>query len=429
VTVIELAREPPPAAAGRRARRRRGRAAPSALVVAALLALGLAGGTPPLPGLAQVGALPVAAGEYALAGGVLYEIEPGSVVPARLAAYRVPDGRRLWRTTLSGPVDLVRTVLAPAPGTGGVVLARSGLSPAVSWVSALDARTGRVLWGAPSKVDVAMLAGGVALLSSAPNGPSDVLAVDLNTGTTIWRRAPAAGTTVTPGRDRVLLEAPEGGVQVLAARYGTVLAAGSLPASERVLLVTGDAVYTQPGGRAEQISRYDPAGGGDRGAGGAGALVPRWSTGLPAPVLAVTQCGAMLCVQLGENGIAGVDPDSGAVLWRDRALTIVDLAEDGRLVTGGPHAALVDTSTGRELLPLAGAQRVGTSESGAPLYRVESDNGGGLLAVLEVSGARLVPVGALPGSLPDDGCQAAGGYLTCRVVDRLIVWRYPALPT
>jgi hypothetical protein len=63
---------------------------------------------------------------------------------------------------------------------------------------------------------------------------------------------------------------------------------------------------------------------------------------------------------------------------------------------------------------------------GCPLYKVDTGGSGTVLAALDMAGGRLVPVGRLTGSVPDDPCQAAHGYLACRVADRFVVWRYPA---
>lgn len=387
-----------------------------ALAVVALLAVGPGGGRPPLPVLPRVGAIPVAAVSFELDGGVLYRVEPDTANTVGVAADDVLTGRRLWRTALSGPVDLVQTVLAAGPAGGGVVLARSGLSPAVSWVSALDARTGRVLWGAPARVDVAVLAGGVVLLSSAPDGPNEVLAVDAHTGRTIWRATPPAGTTVVAGVDRVLLSRLDGQAEVLAADSGALLGAGSLGGVGHVLLVTGEAVYAQSPTDAGRLYRLDLT-----------TFRRHLLLGLPDAIASLRSCGPVLCARMVDGDLVGVDPHTGDPRWRDPRLTIVDLVGGGHLVTAGPHPAVLDAATGRVLLRLSG-DRVGASGSGAPLYRVENDAGAALLATLDLASARLVPVGRLSGPAPDDVCGAASGRLACLVGDQFVMWRYPVPP-
>jgi outer membrane protein assembly factor BamB len=411
MVLIELDRDRPPVAAGRTGRRRPSRLWP-AVLVAALVLTGLEGAVPSLRPLVPIASIPDAgAQDFALSGGILYQVEPDPAVPGRVAAYRLAGGDRLWSVALPEPVDLVLPA-PPSSSDAGVLLAQSFQATARAAVSAVDTGSGRLLWRAAGDIGAFPTGRSIVVLGAVP-GSTETRAVDLRSGATVWRRSLGDGSyrVAAADNDDILLVSPDGGVEVLDAGTGRLRATGRPLPGQLPLDLDGGALYAVSAVDDREIHAYDLA-----------TLAQRWSARLPDPPDTVWSCGSARCASAGRVLLA-VDPDTGRVRWRQARLPGERVDLGGRTVTFRSALGDAFTSTGRTSVVYR-TQPNPVTDLGPPLYTMEAGTGS-LLVRLDPATARRQVLGLLPAGLASSRCHATGGYLACDISGRYLAWRYP----
>ncbi len=270
-----------------------------------------------------------------------------------LSTYRLPSAQPIARLGL-GKIGAVSGVVQ----VGGIVLVTFG-DPATT--IALDAATGQRFWSLEGTV--LSVAGGAALVSTSfSDGTGADLVVDLTTGATRWSVTQPLGGQITvaglpdwaglpsvadrspvAGWPRWLLTTTAGGlVTAYDGRTGARLGSTTVPgltgpftysAGDRFLIGTGPAGITAlslPGlGRIWH------------------APVDRRTDELE------PDCVAVLCADLGQEGVAALDPVTGRTLWTSTRWSTLVPFGDGLLGAAGDGAVdglplvRLDPATGR----------------------------------------------------------------------------------
>ncbi|MGC9666536.1 PQQ-binding-like beta-propeller repeat protein [Planosporangium sp. 12N6] len=450
-------------------------------LVAVLVVAGLFGDDARLP-LRPVLTTPFTPTDFDLRGDVLYVFD-GSYAPNEVSAYRLWDGRRLWRarspkTTTYTTVRQVgaRTLLIPESGS-------CGADDPVSTV-AVDTGSGREVWRHPGTPQPPVSGGGVVLMSrpaasgcgagSRP-GRGYWEAVDAATGAVMWSTELAADVRALfeTGEDRgtrwAALVANDGTVTTRDLFTGAVTGQTVLPdltlpnprptlpdpptepgpsgvsdepgpgvppdvtiAGDHLLVVRHRPVRT---GRdvnptVLDISAYDLV-----------TLAPSWSVRVDLGLSGrsggsgyhdLSACGPMLCLR-GRQWTVYLDPADGAERWRS-SLSL--------LTTAGGWALLADPRVGTEQSPPGALAvrdvRTGRLHGTVPGWRVVTmDVRRGVspalgvtagdrtwFARLDVPRLRVVTVGAVPGRY--GSCVAEPRYLACRGTGgSVLVWQVP----
>lgn len=343
--VIDLDRAQPPVPAARQ--RRRIRFDPRLLLAPSLLLVLLipesAAHRPgPLAEVFTAVASPDAA--PMIHNGVLY-VGDGTT----MTAYRLVDGRRLWRTPAGAGQteprfvnDATHTLIAVTDGSSG------------SDMVGYDTATGAQRWRMES-------AGAVPVpgtdrifgyqLARLPGGSARIMVLDAGTGQPVWERSLGSGGevvgNVADGLDAagaLAASSPPGGAPLLNAVLtgdlvevydrgtGRLVSQGNLV--DRVPALgesTGDRYAVLVGRLLLVSSTY--ADGSVLDALDATSLALRWSTLLPMPLFYPNDCGGLLCI-VGDGGTVTVDPATGTVIGQSVWLSARPLGAGALLVEG-----------------------------------------------------------------------------------------------
>jgi outer membrane protein assembly factor BamB len=416
-------------------------------VCATVSALTLLGGAqvPPPPALAMVATVPAHdATAMLLTPRELY-LAQDTGADSRISVYAMPGGVTRWRTAVTGPVRAVHWV-----ADAGALLATDADGLGSGRVTALDSRTGRLLWTLPDAAVLDVAPGGRALLQLQTGaGPATLDWLDVGTGRPIWSRPVPADADVAashdpdrPGTGGLLITDLDGAAQLLAEDTGAVLASGQLGSLVgNVVLTPGPAggtpapapqrAATQVLGGQILVQHRRTAGPGSLTAFDTDTLTEQWSiTGdlLSSPFL----CRALLCLGATE-GVRAVDPTTGAVRWSAAGWQYASPLSDDRLL-GYPVS---DTAQGMGVLDAATGYTLGVLDPGwtqvlldgvrpAVLARRDSaDPDRYWFAVLTVDPIAVRSLGYLDG-LDNASCQVASDLLACRTLaGELRVWRMP----
>jgi outer membrane protein assembly factor BamB len=395
-------------------------------VLVAVLSM-LAAAAPPARAMRPVlAAGGTAAAAFTLGPGALYTATFGQNPDneSGVRRYALPGGEQVWATALAQNVQ--NLVL-----DDGILMARSGSEPRLSF---LDANDGRVLWRLDSPdTSVITLSGGRVLLRSDTERSTRLRLASARTGATIWSRAiDGAGELANDdlfehAPDRIVFVGFDGHVTTLRFADGSVLGEGDLgvrlPVQVRDDYLWDFVGITVLGGRL-YLSRGDH---GRTSLTAYGLPVPaeRWRT-VGGPPGYVHDCGPVLCVSDSER-VSGLDPVDGSVVWSDEAWADASRLGDGTLLAydrqDEPRSAILDARTGavRRLLGhtyvIGGVElRADTEILGRTWVNV-ADPGAGDDAVHVV--------GALETAAPY-GCSVLAPYLACPTsAGPTTVWRIP----
>jgi outer membrane protein assembly factor BamB len=350
-----------------------------------------------------------------------------------VSAYRLRGGAPRWRTTVP-QVPQQLQYLADA----SVVVATAVYGPDNLMLTVvLDAATGRQLWTTDSGLLADAPGDGKALLAGYAGGT--VQWVDLRTGHKIWShpappnaeiRVARAAEAADPGL--VVLLTPDGTVDVLAERTGAVVAAGGVgvldvtdgqlglpgdPAAPGVDVLGGVLLVFRPRLLGpSSLTAYDLAG-----------MSPLW-TKTRAYRGYATACGALVCLP-DDSGLAGVDPRTGAEVWRNPDWRDASAIDADRLLAfadrSGDETAVLDAGTG-QVLSAFGGWSVVSSEPGARMFARPSASGDGSAWFATLDPGRRAPtvLGGLPATA-FESCWTDAGLLACRTDPETIrIWRY-----
>jgi outer membrane protein assembly factor BamB len=419
--------------------RRRAVMGAAVIVAASVLAADTARGTDPAVSVPFVVSRPVTVSAtgapVAVIGDSLYTTaDDGS----RLSAYSLRTGRRRWtssipKTTQPGLID-----------AGPYLL----ISPQTGSTFAVEARTGVVLWqhrGTP--VWLAPAGDRVALATWEPPadqtdpGRSTLAVVTVGNGANSAVFAPAVGADAVWD-----VSSPDIGVRWMAGMFVREDADGGMlfdfaSARARRLdlpLPAPPADYgagDRPFYETLLISRdlvLDTSGWGGRNllTGYAGnPLRSRW-TAPDRMLLGAWRCGAALCGS-DVNEAMAVDPGTGDVrwrspgglLWRASGHRVYSSARVGR--DQGTGIAVLDETTGRELLRQDSWRPVTSTIDGARIPILAYSAGGQALAVLDAQRLTTYRLTLLPHAGAD--CWTSRTYVACRTrTDTFRAWRYSA---
>lgn len=380
------------------------------LLVAVLLTLGAA--EPPKrtmrPVLAAGG---TAAAAFTLGPDALYLASfasTGSV--AGIRRYALPGGEQLWATPLpQGVQDLTLD--------GGVLLARSGAPPRMSF---LDAIEGRVLWqlDEPSAAVIALSGGRALLRIDTADGRTELRLASARTGAPIWRRSlDGVGEILnddlfSDAPDRIVVLGVDGHVTTLQFADGSVLGEGELgvwlptesggnPRGNFVgVTVSGDQLYLsrRDRGRASLTAYRLPE------------MTRRWGT-TGGPTGFVHDCGPVLCIS-DSRWVSGIDPSDGSVRWSDPAWSNAFERGDGTLLAydqqENPESAIIDARTGALRRRLGHTRTVG----GLELREDSKVKNRTWVAVADAADGTARTVGAMEIAAAH-GCTVRRPYLAC----------------
>jgi outer membrane protein assembly factor BamB len=392
------------------------------VLVAALLTLTAAG--PPArtmqPVLAAGG---TAAAAFVLGPDALYTAAFGANPNSEsgVRRYALPGGEQLWATSL--PQNVQNLML-----DGGVLLARSGSAPEMSF---LDAADGKVLWHLeePNTVLV-ILSGGRALLRvDAEDGSTELRLVSARTGATVWSRTIAGvGEILTDDLfsddpDRIVVLGVDGHVTTVQFADGSVLGEGDL--GVRLLRLDGASqanfVGVTVSGDQLYLSRRD-RGRASLSAYGLPDLSRKWRTE-GGPTGFVHDCGPVLCIS-DTRWVSGIDPGDGSVRWSDPAWSNAYVQGNGLLLAydqqEDPESAILDARTGAVRRKLGHTLTVGRLE-----LRQDQAAGRTWVAVADPTDGTVRTVGSMQTEAPY-GCTANGPYLACpTTAGPTTVWQIP----
>ncbi|GAA3347884.1 hypothetical protein GCM10020358_64340 [Amorphoplanes nipponensis] len=419
---------PPRAEPGAAAASLRPRAPRPVLVLAVLVAAlaTLVAAAPPAGTLRPVlAAGGTAAAAFTLGADALYTASFGASPASEsgIRRYALPGGEQLWATSL--PHDTQNLML-----DGGVLLARSGTAPRMSF---LDATTGKVLWhlAEPDATVVALSRGRALLRLDAGDGSTELRLASARTGATIWRRVVdgvgeiLSDDLFTADPDRIVVLGVDGHVTTLQFADGSVLGEGDLgvrlPAESEGtfqgdfvgVTVSGDQLYMsrRDQGRASLTAYRLPD------------LSRRWRTA-DGPTGFVHDCGPVLCIS-DTRWVSGLDPSDGSVRWSDPAWSDAFEQGDGTLLAWDqqevPESAILDARTGAVRRKLGRTYPVGGLE-----LREDTEAAGRVwVTVPDPGGGPAHTVGALQTGAPY-GCLVRRPYLACPTsAGPTTVWRIP----
>ncbi|WP_433296607.1 PQQ-binding-like beta-propeller repeat protein [Actinoplanes sp. CA-030573] len=422
------------------------------LALAAVLLLALGGAAPAGPTVWRyLGAVPAVesgGAQSRLAGDRVYTM---TVLGAERSAtaWQVGDPpRKLWSVTYPArrtTPDDVGFGGADAHPAGDQVLFTDG--PATT---AVDARSGHVLWRSP--VTVGALPGnrnglsitqvfrpgtvydqasgdpGLLYFSSTgephtePPVRTEVHGVDLRTGADRWTVALPGSVNVlpAPGNDPAVLVVASDRLDRIDGNTGAITRSVALPKIGKVGPTGGELA----GGML--VVRYGAYGAAGQEVGYApDTLEKRWQRAVPEVLLDPPGCAGVLCAGPRTN-LEVLDPATGRTAWH--APATVDLTvQSGYVVEvdidSGNPVRLVDPATGATRVDLAGWFGGITDDVELPLVvRRALDAGRSAFGV--VSGGRVQLLGASAGPVSD--CTAGARYVMCRGNEGLQFWRYRA---
>jgi hypothetical protein len=394
------------------------------LLVTVLLTLTAAG--PPArtmrPVLAAGG---TAAAAFTLSPDALYTAAfgPNPNSESGVRRYALPGGEQLWATAL--PQNVQNLML-----DSGVLLARSGTAPRMTF---LDAADGAVLWHLeqPNASVVTLTGGRVLLRIDAEDGGTELRLASARTGATIWSRVIAEVGQIldddlfSADPDRIVVLGSDGHVTTLQFDDGSVLGQGELGVrlpeeSEGTfqadfvgVTVTGDQLYMsrRDQGRAS-LTAY-----------GLPELTRRWRTE-GGPTGFVHDCGPVLCIS-DTRWVSGLDPSDGSVRWSDPAWSNAFEQGSGTLLAYDqqeiPESAILDARTGAVRRKLGRTYTVGGLELRADT-RIE---GRTWVTAVDPADGSVRTVGSMETAAPY-GCVASGSYLACpTTAGPTTVWQIP----
>ncbi|MBO0870253.1 MAG: PQQ-binding-like beta-propeller repeat protein [Micromonosporaceae bacterium] len=442
------------------------------LLVALLGAVGLGGSPPPArQPLTPTAALPdnVYLG-FQLSGGTVYTVSSGDAVTfsqlPTLDAYRLGDGRRLWRIPLPLPASLPEAV----PIGAGVLLVTGTASAAPGdRTVAVDQATGTWLWSSPLPWLRLVPAGRTVLVGAyleADGGPGisplvdtpsprhppplQLAGLDPRTGRVAWSvRVPAGYWTGLPreadrpgdpagsgGSRYAVMVSPGGSVSTIDLTDGAVSRPVPLAlAVQPDLRLIGDWLVVAGG---TSLSAYRLA-----------DLRLQWTFVVNSPHPATVACGTLICVNDGRDSLAVVAA-TGRLAWSTTRWTptgtlggwiyAVPAAPPGTTGDGAPAGpaapALLDPGTGAPVLTLTGWALVPgmLSPGGGPYLLRAADPevaptaaiGVTWLALLHPGGGRprIEPLAPVP-EVFGNGCAAADVWIVCETRENsLRAWRY-----
>jgi hypothetical protein len=394
------------------------------LVALLLLVWVTSSAPPPAPVLSELLSLRVGpADSYTVTDSTLLVQAAGT-----LSSYALADGSRHWEVGTPTPTYRIRT------GGGLALLRPYAIGPGQPKTIAVDVSTGMTQWtrsgtvmtldGSPALLGVS----GVRTIATAGRrieGP--VESVDPVSGAVLWRvNVPSTAVLMgVPGPagspPRMLLVHDNRTMAVHDLTTGRLLASAPLPPADygpdNPAVSGGLIVLRHSAGWGSMISAYDPV-----------TLALRWQR--PAGSAYDAQaCGPLTCIT-GPDGVQGVDPGNGAIVWWQPGWRSVQQQGGLLLAYASPGAisdpvGLVDPKTGQVLVDLHGWR---------PLTSVGGDDEL-LVTRVVVAGARTIVAVARPGDaqprlladLPagTGDCQSVPQRLICRSASgELIVWAY-----
>jgi putative pyrroloquinoline-quinone binding quinoprotein len=415
VPLIDLDAAPSRAQAADEPLRLRLTAPRSVLVAGVLVAvlLLLSAAAPPPPSMRPVlSAGGTAAAAFRLDADALYTASFGQNPNSESAVrrYALPGGKPVWERSLPQNVQHLMV-------DGGILLARSGSAPAMSF---LDAANGRLLWHLESPDTSAVtLAGGKVLLRSDVGGNRTQLRLaDARTGATIWIRLVDEASEI--GNDdvyesspqRIVVVGTDGHVTTLRFTDGVVLGEGDLGVRLPVQLdgnFLADFVGVTVSGERVYVSRRE-RGKSSLTAYGLPGLTVQWRAE-GGPVGSVHECGPVLCIS-DTRWVSGLDPGDGSVRWSDPAWSTAYSAGGDTLIAYDqqefPESAVLDAATGKLVRKLGRTYVTGGLE-------LRSDTEIAALTWVNVPGAgdgAAHTVGSLATEAPF-GCDVLVPYLAC----------------
>lgn len=402
------------------------------LVLVAALALVLPASAPPAgPAMPLLFTVPVTPNpQYLIDSGRLYVSSGGA-----LAAYRLSDGRRLWRTPTGDSVDW----FTASPASRALV-AMSATELEGS-VHVFDMDTGAPLWSRTG-VSGQVASGAMSIVlyendstdGSPPpleTSPVDVSAVDLRTGAQLWRRTlPDRRTSLSdvPAHDGVpdrLLVAYDDKaltVELVDLASGATVRQARLTEQQPAL---ADAAYTRTVsglvGDRLLVSASGP-GGAFEYAFDADTLGSQWGVRLPAVTQYAGDCVEVICLY-GDGGTTLLDPGTGALRARGDWQYAVPLP-DGRLLAQSETITVVDAGL-HPVVPLGLWQVVATTPVVVLARPGAGRDASTWIGMLDPGRDAVRPIADLHLGLVDS-CGSDGRYLVCRAgVPGLVVYRLP----
>jgi outer membrane protein assembly factor BamB len=396
--------------------------------VAAVLAVAASGGSADAGAgrLDQVLTLhTVQDGQLAIASGAVFVAARNADRPTEIRRQSLDGRGGDWTVAVAGSVQgftvrpTAQVLLASVVGEG---------------TTALDMRTGRLLWRNPTDHH-RMSSDDVVLLEKLPeseDGPLSINAVDMRTGRTVWSRK--AGRDIewlidepTSPTDRpqfIVTMQPKGEVTTMRFDDGAVLARRTLrlPASEwgaddaddftQVSTAGGILFHAVRQGDRTSLAAYRVA-----------TLETLWRVE-DGPVGGLSACGSVICVSDAEM-VSGLDPRTGARRWTTAGWGYGAALGD-RLIAfageGSERAGLLDPDTGQVTHQLG----AGTMVEGSERFFLRHDvTRPGQLWVVDTTAGR--PAVRILGRLDLTTlmqCAADGSHVACiSVLGTVDVWR------
>lgn len=399
------------------------------MVLLGVLAVLAGSAAPPRPALTRLISLPVGpADSYTVtADGKLLAQTLGT-----LTSIDLRTGSQEWQVGMNAPTYRLRAV-------DGVVLIRPwSINAGDPGTSAVDLTTGAVRWAHPGSImtvpgsDALLAVTDVRSLSSSGRriqGPVD--AVDPVTGRNRWTvGVPSTAVLLgVPGPagagPRMLLVRDDRTMELHDLATGRRLASVPVPPADydpdNPTVSGGMILLRHPGaGGGTMISAYDPV-----------TLARRWER--PAGgTFEVERCAPLACLA-GPDGVAGVDPATGGIVWYQPAWRGVEMR--GNLLvayaspsgTGDP-VGLADPATGKVVTDLHGWRPMTAtvnpgSENEVLVSRTVDNEARSMVAIARPGGAQPQLISDLPAGTGD--CQSVPGRMICRTTaGQLIVWAY-----
>jgi outer membrane protein assembly factor BamB len=341
-------------------------------------------------------------------------------------------GRQQWQVGLPAPTYRLRSL-------DGVVLIRPwSIVAGDPGTAAVDIRTGTSRWSHPG--NVVTIAGSDALLAVTDvrslsisgrriQGPVD--SVDPVTGAVRWTvTVPSTAVLLgVPGpagsAPRMALVRDDQTITVHDLSTGRQLASGVLPPADYDPdnpIVSGGMILLRHyvPGSGTLISAYDPV-----------TLARRWER--PAGgTFDIEACAPLACLA-GPDGVTGVDPRTGGMVWYQPTWRGVDMRGNLLIAYAAPSGTgdavgLADPLTGRVLTDLRGWRPMTStvnpgSENEIVVSRVVDNGARSMVAIARPGRAVPQVISDLPPGTGD--CQSIPGRLICRsAAGQLNVWAY-----
>ncbi len=406
---------------------RMGRRLKAALIVA-LTFVALSAAAPPERGITEVAALGRgSAAAIALSPAAAFVATFTSTTRSTVRRYALSGDRASedWSVDLRQTVDWLQV-----DDAADVVLA---FYHAGQGSTALDARTGDVLWSEQGADVIQIVDGRVLLLHGDLGRPARLRMVNLRTGGAVWTRDFDPGTWQLdagsgPAQQprNLVAVGKDGRVDTYGLADGRLVASANLGfrlrPSERnfrrdfiKVSVVGQTLYVarRSAGRTS-LAAYPVA-----------TLSLQWHIA-GGPVGALNSCRPYLCVS-DDIAVSALEPTTGRPLWTDPRWSFVQEELGGWMVASDksaePQSSLIDPATGRPLRRLGpGSPRGGPSLT---FLRISGrDQAVQVLSIEPGTGAVRV-VGEI-GAVTPYRCTSAGSYLACPTIGGSTrVWHLP----